>query len=1014
MAKKGSTSINIKVVATAGQGGSGKSQQHNIRALGLGHESVRTQKVIDGKLTIVTSSHHILEDFMNKHFADKGIYYMPPEERRELNRLFMADVNGALAQRGIVEASDRGDRMVMDHVDPSLTPKNDFLIINPLEKYLDEVLRPLVKEKTGQRMHDACTPYKEGVIVIKPDTTIEDLKVFAEEVKKNIGWSPMQIYIHHDEGHIDKQTGEWKENYHAHIIFDTINHETGRTIQLNRLDLAKMQTILAQSIGMERGENSSDLVHKNSLEFKAQMEQADMRLNLSLSAVGVGQEPRKLMADAILGAIESMPIDKPNDRNTINLLRVVGKDLNVNPTKLCAEAIFEKLQEHPEKLEDIAKILNVETKGKPVEESLNKIQQSLLGAAVWCGKTESAKAFRPLLNSAKALDLNLVPVMLNPIRVSVNTILASPIDCDNNNMLWCATDRCIGKTQANVPALEIINGAIKTGTEELKAKAENNIAQAKTAADERDGAIQDTIVAKAMLRDIEVKTSEIVRERDSAIQETQVARKGLDDIVAKTFDLADSSMNKVLCEKIKDKLAELSSAEPDMTLVSKVASACIATNISPSRIVSDFLSYYVEKHPDAELSARFLSNFDTTPENFRQTLYRLADKYDREHIVDNAITESLKPKYILEFIQKPLEERVQQLSDKDSPAATNKLKEAAECLGVDIVSISKELHSNFTKDLDEKKQQADYLVVEIVSGKEILTTLDNSIKAGRETMDELEVAIAVGKEKELQLSSNISGLERKKALIEQEMGEKAQTSSIVGTLINLAEKGAEAIENHAPKVISDLTRRDIKETTLDLMMKLSEKNFELENLKKKIQEEKNSSFKSGVVKGRSQAAIDASSQIADKQKIQDLEKAIGDLRVKLKESISSNNKTESKLQEKDRELAVEKQRNSVLTKIVNATMSLQPKAIQFMNEIKGFSLQNILDAIRDKVVANFSGILTHPSYPKDPVKIENKDIIIKTDNDEPLVSFPGVLVRFSDLAENEHRQNMGKGQGRGV
>lgn len=50
-----------------------------------------------------------------------------------------------------------------------------------------------------------------------------------------------------------KSTGKWIPNHHCHMIFDWIDHKTGKSFKLNKYDTSKLQTLVAESLGMERG-----------------------------------------------------------------------------------------------------------------------------------------------------------------------------------------------------------------------------------------------------------------------------------------------------------------------------------------------------------------------------------------------------------------------------------------------------------------------------------------------------------------------------------------------------------------------------------------------------------------------------------------------------------------------------------------------------------------------------------------------------------------------------------------
>ena len=99
-------------------------------------------------------------------------------------------------------------------------------------------------------MHAKATPIREGVIVIKEDTTLDDLQRFAHAVEDRWGIKALQIHTHKDEGYMHAK--EWTPNLHAHIVFLWAD-ENGVTRKLGRQDMVEMQTLLAESLQMDRG-----------------------------------------------------------------------------------------------------------------------------------------------------------------------------------------------------------------------------------------------------------------------------------------------------------------------------------------------------------------------------------------------------------------------------------------------------------------------------------------------------------------------------------------------------------------------------------------------------------------------------------------------------------------------------------------------------------------------------------------------------------------------------------------
>ena len=174
------------------------------------------------------------------------------------------------------------------YIVPELTADNEQWI-NPdfgsleLQTHYENIKR-MVKEKTGRAMQEkererkgkngkiikvaGCSPIREGVLLIRPDTTLADVRRFGEECQKRWGITPLQIFLHKDEGHWlngqpapedmeSFQVGErwFKPNYHAHIVFDWMNHDTGKSRKLNDEDMTEMQSLASDILLMERGQS---------------------------------------------------------------------------------------------------------------------------------------------------------------------------------------------------------------------------------------------------------------------------------------------------------------------------------------------------------------------------------------------------------------------------------------------------------------------------------------------------------------------------------------------------------------------------------------------------------------------------------------------------------------------------------------------------------------------------------------------------------------------------------------
>ena len=160
-----------------------------------------------------------------------------------------------------------------------------------LQTHYDNIKR-MVKEKTGRAMQEkererkgkngkiikvaGCSPIREGVLLVRPNTTLADVRKFGEECKQRWGITPLQIFLHKDEGHWlsgqpeaeDRESfqigGKWfKPNYHAHIVFDWMNHDTGKSCKLNDEDMTEMQSLASDILLMERGQSKAETGKKH-------------------------------------------------------------------------------------------------------------------------------------------------------------------------------------------------------------------------------------------------------------------------------------------------------------------------------------------------------------------------------------------------------------------------------------------------------------------------------------------------------------------------------------------------------------------------------------------------------------------------------------------------------------------------------------------------------------------------------------------------------------------------------
>ena len=154
--------------------------------------------------------------------------------------------------------------------------KNHTVLFHNFDDIFNEQIK-IWKEhnKRGGRPPQKANCVQEIVINIKPDTKLDDLQIIANYIKKEYGYTPLEIAIHNDEGYVDKE-GKPHFNHHAHIDFCTLKDGC----QMARMEKycdkveytkkdgtkswrfvstkdSKLQDFIAETLGMKRGQKGS-------------------------------------------------------------------------------------------------------------------------------------------------------------------------------------------------------------------------------------------------------------------------------------------------------------------------------------------------------------------------------------------------------------------------------------------------------------------------------------------------------------------------------------------------------------------------------------------------------------------------------------------------------------------------------------------------------------------------------------------------------------------------------------
>lgn len=165
-------------------------------------------------------------------------------------------------------AHNRREGHTPSYVNPHLTYLNRTVFEDAAVSGRKSIV-PLVKRaekdytaKTGQKCQKSFTPFRESCLVVRAGTTDAQLMAFKEKAERLLGWRCLGIWMHLDEGHAKSRYIEGEDgfatNSHAHVLWDCIDHATGKAVRPTRSAFSRMQDLLAESTGMERGNKAKD------------------------------------------------------------------------------------------------------------------------------------------------------------------------------------------------------------------------------------------------------------------------------------------------------------------------------------------------------------------------------------------------------------------------------------------------------------------------------------------------------------------------------------------------------------------------------------------------------------------------------------------------------------------------------------------------------------------------------------------------------------------------------------
>lgn len=247
----------------------------------------------------------------------------------------------------------------LDYVHHELSSQNDYWQSDTQEARLAFVTQN-AKAKTGRKMQAKATPIREAVVVIEDTTTMDDLKKLAKRFNDRFGIDVFQIAIHKDEGYRKGKDG-LKLNLHAHLVADWTDHESGKSLKLNRNDMAEMQTICAEVLGMERGK-SSEKQHLSAIQYKIAAEEQRAEA-IESKTRGLGIIQKNLSNDISDLLVEVKTKSKECDRLALSA-KNMGRILEYNTEEAKKKAIInERLSEE----------------GKSLREEKERLRNDILG-----------------------------------------------------------------------------------------------------------------------------------------------------------------------------------------------------------------------------------------------------------------------------------------------------------------------------------------------------------------------------------------------------------------------------------------------------------------------------------------------------------------------------------------------------------------------------------------------------------------------------------------------------------
>lgn len=227
-------------------------------------------------------------------------------------------------------------RKTFDYIRKDLSVKNEYWLEEKISDRLQKI-ELYCKEKSGRKLQKNALPIREAVVVIKENTTLQDLHYLAKRLEEELRIRIFQIAVHKDEGHYEKETKEWKPNLHAHLVADWQDLETGKTLKHQSFHYSKMQDLTAECLGMERGVSGS-MGRLEAIDFKIQKKEEELsvlneRINEMKSELSSKKFEDLIVKESDLLGFKRIKTDKTIE-NYGKIFKTYNNELLKNKTEL--------------------------------------------------------------------------------------------------------------------------------------------------------------------------------------------------------------------------------------------------------------------------------------------------------------------------------------------------------------------------------------------------------------------------------------------------------------------------------------------------------------------------------------------------------------------------------------------------------------------------------------------------------------------------------------------------------